>query len=39
LSHAEFRGGTVDFSHARDWSVPPAFDWPVDSPPQEVRLR
>ena len=27
----------VDFSNARDWSVPPAFPW-TDTPPSGVKL-
>ena len=30
-------GGTVDFSHAADWSHPPKFDWEGD-PPVGVKL-
>ena len=34
---AEFSGGTVDFSDADDWSVPPVFAW-TDKPPPGVKL-
>ena len=34
---AQFSGGEVDFSHARDWSSPPAFPW-TDTPPSGVKL-
>ena len=29
---AWFEGGTVDFSAPREWSHPPAFDWPGEPP-------
>jgi uncharacterized protein YjbI with pentapeptide repeats len=28
----------VDFRHPRDWSVPPVFSWPTDSPPEGVKV-
>ena len=34
---AGFAGGAVNFSHARDWSSPPAFPW-TDAPPAGVEL-
>jgi uncharacterized protein YjbI with pentapeptide repeats len=34
---AQFSGGEVDFSHAHDWSFPPAFSW-TDTPPSSVKL-
>ena len=37
FSGATLSGGLVDFSSVAEWSHPPKFDFPWESPPREVK--